>query len=271
MSGTRAVLTKEYLPALAAFARSNVLLAFDYDGTLAPIASSPDKVHMRATTRRLLLHLARRYPCAVISGRALADVGGRMHRFPLRCVFGNHGLEPIVNGSSAAALTREWVAVLKERLPQERGLIIEDKTYTLTVHYRAARHHDRVRAAVLAAVQDLHDARIIDGLEAVNVLPKGGANKGVALRRALQSTGCDRAIYVGDDATDEDALAALDDQQLLGIRVGPSDTSAARYHIDSQLEIDALLTTLLELRPALSESRPVPGEQEETRWSGRQR
>jgi trehalose 6-phosphate phosphatase len=116
------------------------------------------------------------------------------------------------------------------------------------VHYRAAPDHGRALALILPIVRTLRDARVICGAAAVNLLPNDGANKGFALRRALHSSGCDSAIYVGDDDTDEDAFGALMPEKLLAIRIGPSPASRARYHLDSQESIDMLLQALLEAR-----------------------
>src|SRR5215212_1446742 len=88
------ILAHDNVSILAKFAWSSVLLAFDYDGTLAGIASSPGRARMRLATRRLLSQVARCYPCVVISGRAHADLVKRLERLPLWHIFGNHGLEP---------------------------------------------------------------------------------------------------------------------------------------------------------------------------------
>jgi trehalose 6-phosphate phosphatase len=94
----------------------------------------------------------------------------------------------------------------------------------------------------------LPGVRIICGAAAVNLLPAHGANKGVALRRALDVTGCQTAIYTGDDDTDEDAFSALKPERLLAIRVGASRKSHARYYIESQKSIDLLLRALIAAR-----------------------
>ena len=65
----RYILAKRHAADLAAFASANVLTAFDYDGTLAPIAPDPASAPMRRRTRQLLGTLAQQYPCVVISGR----------------------------------------------------------------------------------------------------------------------------------------------------------------------------------------------------------
>lgn len=257
MNPTSAILTKRNLPALTGFALSNVLLAFDYDGTLAPIASAPDRARMRPRTRQLLARVSRRYPCVVISGRALDDIAHRVRRIPLWYVFGNHGLEPASAGQVRSGPTAEWLRRLRQQLPDHPGVVIEDKKHTVTIHYRGAPDRRRAMAAIAEAVQTLPDARVVGGAEAVNLLPRGGPNKGVALQRALQLFACSTAIYVGDDDTDEDAFSAVGPERLLGIRVGRAQASHAGYHLESQEQIDDLLRTLAELRASRYPRRPL--------------
>ena len=76
----RNILSRANREVLQQFAWSKVLLAFDYDGTLAPIVSKPERAIMRPTTRRLLEELVKLYPCMVISGRAQRDAMRRLRR-----------------------------------------------------------------------------------------------------------------------------------------------------------------------------------------------
>lgn len=233
---------------LTAFADANVLLAFDYDGTLAPIAPTPSEPRMRETTRQLLIRAAQLYPCVIISGRALDDLSKRLEDVPVWYLFGNHGLEPPQPGVVSPTPAREWAEHLKRVLPDDPGILIEDKRYSLTIHYRNA--HDKRRAveAIDRVVAELPDARALGGAEAVSLLPRGAANKGVALQQACRWFACDSAIYVGDDATDEDAFASPYPEKLLTIRVGAALDSGARYHVRSQEEIDTLLQVLVDIR-----------------------
>jgi trehalose-phosphatase len=116
------------------------------------------------------------------------------------------------------------------------------------VHYRLAPDNARALQLILPIVRALPNVRVICGAAAVNLLPKHAANKGVALRRALEETGCVKAIYVGDDDTDEDAFGALKPDTLLSIRIGSSRESRATYHLDSQESIDQLLQTLIDVQ-----------------------
>jgi trehalose 6-phosphate phosphatase len=235
-----------------AFAQHSVLVAFDYDGTLAPISASPAGARMRATTRRLLRQVARRYPCAVISGRAYSDIAPRLRSVPLRAVFGNHGIEPLWARPAGATLVARWLADLAPRLRPWPGIWIEDKKQSLAIHYRDARNRTQMRRVIDAAIVDLKGVRAIDGRAAVNLLPIRGSNKGVALRHVCRAARCRRAIYVGDDGTDEDAFGALPPERLLSVRVGRRHDSLARYVLPSQLDVDALLRLLLMVRT------PVP-------------
>src|SRR5262245_9730135 len=98
----RRLLTPRNRELLRSFLQAKVLLAFDYDGTLAPIVTDPDQAYMRESTRNLLDHVARAYPCVVISGRARADVASRLGGAPVRDVVGNHGSEPFTDAEHLA-------------------------------------------------------------------------------------------------------------------------------------------------------------------------
>jgi trehalose 6-phosphate phosphatase len=243
------ILAKRHAPVLAHFAASNVLVALDYDGTLAPIAATPKAARMRARTRKLLIAVAERYPCVVISGRSRDDVASRVDRIPVWHVSGNHGVEPWGQNDVSLARVRGWVERLRARLAPFPGVVVEDKLYSVAVHYRGARDKARARRAVVDAVRSLRGARIIGGSQAVNLVPRGAPHKGVALERARRLLVCDTAIYVGDDETDEDVFRAARPDRLLAIRVGQARRSRARYSLKDQREIDRFLQALLTLRP----------------------
>ncbi len=245
------ILSKRHARVLAQFAASDVLVALDYDGTLAPIVSTPRKARMRPGTRRLLAAVAQRYPCVVISGRARDDVTARVSSVPVWHVAGNHGLEPWGEDASYAARVRAWVRKLRRGLAGVEGVTIEDKTYSVTLHFRQAKKKDRARQAVTKAVRRLRGARVIGGSEALNVVPRGAPHKGQALERARRLLACEKAIYVGDDETDEDAFKAARADRLLSVRIGNARRSRASYRLKDQREIDQFLRRLLALRPVM--------------------
>jgi len=242
------ILARQNLRALAGFAASNVLLAFDYDGTLAPIAPTPAGARMRAATQRWLTRVARRYPCVVISGRPLEDLARRLDTIPVWYLFGNHGFEPHAGNDQHAASARDWADRLSRQLPVHEGLVIEHKKYSVTVHYRRVRNKQRVMKAIVDAVGQLRDVRAVSGAMALNLLPRGGADKGVAVQQARRMFACDTVIYVGDDDTDEDAFASAPADRLLSIRVGTRGPTRARYRLRTQRDMDRFLQELLQFR-----------------------
>ena len=242
------ILAKSHSSTLANFACSSVLVGFDYDGTLAPIASTPARARMRASTRRLLERVARQYPCVVISGRPLEDLSKRLHELPLWHVFGNHGLEPWAPTTEAADLVAGWIRRLKPRLRRIPGVVIENKKYSVTIHYRRADDKARARNAISMATRELTRVQEVGGAQAVNLMVQDSDNKGAALQRARRVLACDTAIYVGDDATDEDAFASGPADQLLSIRIGAARASGAGYYLPAQADIDRFLRALLSAR-----------------------
>jgi trehalose 6-phosphate phosphatase len=245
---THDILAARHSSTLRTFARTHVLLAFDYDGTLSPIAPTPERARLPAHTKRLLVRAAQTYPLVVISGRALADISERVADIGVQHVFGNHGLEWSGGPSRPRAQVRQWVQQLTRQLSHQRGVVIEDKAHSVSVHYRSAPDQEEALRLIMPIVRKLPEVRIICGAAAVNLLPKDGANKGVALRRALELSACDTAVYVGDDETDEDAFGALKPEKLLSIRIGRSEASRALYHLESQQSIDQLLHVLVDAR-----------------------
>jgi len=244
---------------LQQFAWSKVLLAFDYDGTLVPIVSKPERAIMRHTTRRLLKELVKFYPCMVISGRAQLDAKQRLHGIGVHKIVGNHGAEPWHGMNRPTNKSDRWHRLLGERLSELRGVKIEDKGFSIAIHYRQSREKKLARSAILEAVSALGEVRLIGGNQVVNILPLDAPHKGMALERERALLKCDTAIYVGDDETDEDVFALDQPGQLLTIRVGRRRSSAAAYFIENQRRIDDLLRVLLKLRQEMDIAQPAGG------------
>jgi trehalose 6-phosphate phosphatase len=226
-----------------------VLLAFDFDGTLAPIVSNPSRARMRRDTRRLLADVAHRYPCVVISGRRLDEVTRLLNEIPVWYVFGNFGHEPADDRRPPPAQIHDWTKQLNDRLSGYPGIVIEEKQYSVTVHYRRVRDKRRGREAIQDVISGFTDARALASPQAITLVPQGGPDKGTALQQARRLFACDTAMYVGDDDTDEDAFVSDGPGRLLSIRVGRAPGTRARYALTGQSQIDTLLEMLLALRP----------------------
>ncbi len=235
------------LEALQKLAQAKALLAFDYDGTLAPIHREPSRAHIRRETESLLTELAEHWPLAIISGRSLADLHTRIP-FPCRALVGNHGMEGLgLPLEEAATLTALWHAELLELCKDFRDVLIENKTYSLSVHYRTSLDRRQRKTDLLALFDRLQPRpRLLPGKFVMNVVPPGLPHKGNALQELLAAQNCVQALFLGDDVTDEDVFA-LADPRILSIRVGHHLASQASFFLQDQKEIDLLLRHLLRL------------------------
>jgi trehalose 6-phosphate phosphatase len=230
---------------LARLAATDLLVAFDFDGTLAPIVDDPAAAAMRSSTRRLLARAAQLYPCAIISGRREEDVLRLLAGVTVWYVIGNRALQPPDRVKGLAREVQAWRPVLAQHLREFPGIVIEDKEISVAVHYRAAREHGRAVEAIGRAAALLGRVRVVAGKDVVNLMPESGDGKGAALERLRLQLGCPGALYVGDDRTDEDAFRV---PGVVGVRVGAEVISAARYYVEDQDEIDELLDRLVDLR-----------------------
>ena len=234
---------------LSTIARSRVLVAFDFDGTLAPIVADRETARMHDSTSALFAEVCELYPCAVISGRGRQDVSDRLGAAPVAYVVGNHGLEP---SPRLETFERDMLAArnaLEIALTDVAGIDVEDKRYSLALHYRRSKTRRTARATILAAVAALPTrTRVVPGKLVINVLPEHAPNKGDALLALRTTARVEAAVYFGDDQTDEDVFMLHQPGRLWSVRVGKSNTSAATYFLRDQREMDRLLGRLVALR-----------------------
>lgn len=237
--------------ALRALTEKPILYAFDFDGTLAPISPDRDAVKIPRSVSERLKELANRAPCAVVSGRALADLALRVDR-AVPHLIGNHGLESPCTAPTtliwAENVCAEWMKRVSTDFVQplkNYGVEVENKRYTLTFHYRGADEPAKVRTALVLLLDQLTPTpRLIFGKASVNVLHPGQDGKGqaaLALMHHLRKTGL---FFIGDDETDEDVFE-LSEGLAMGVRVGPHERSQARYFINHQGEIEDILRFLI--------------------------
>jgi len=249
--------------------RPRVLLACDFDGTVAPIAARPDEAHLPEEMRTLLRQLATYggLTLAMVSGRALHDV---RQRVGLEGIFycGNHGLEiegPDLTWSSADAQAHrtelaDALMVLRRQSSDIEGVIIEDKGLTGTVHWRLVPDdcRDRLREMVGAAVQSHSGLRLAYGKAVWEIRPRVAWNKGAAVRHLLKRVALSTAdtICLGDDDTDESAHRALPDGVTL--RVGACATTAARFRLNDVKDTAAFLFCVLGARLSARHTGTLP-------------
>ena len=246
------------------------LLAFDFDGTLAPLVDHPDDARVPAALEPQLARLSELADVAIISGRALADLRKRLGFRPLHVV-GNHGAEGgTVDPAEAAALaaqTDHLLNTLRAHLVTQRqnldacGVEIEDKGRSLAIHYRRAPDALRARAAIDTALEAC-DPRleIYGGHDVVNIVNAAAPDKGRALLAMVQAGGYGSALFVGDDVNDESVFSrALPD--WVTARIGEAPESQAQWRLGSVAEMPALVDYLISrlASPADAASAPPAG------------
>lgn len=232
-----------------------LVVGLDFDGTLAPVAAEPDAASIQPATRRVVSRLAGRPDAtvAVISGRALDDLRTRVGVEGIAYV-GNHGFEMEQDRGRSVHPEAEALRPAVERACDAveawagnvPGCIVERKGPTATVHYRRtpADRVREVRAAVEAAAGSEDGIRLVAGKQAIEVRPDVDWDKGSAVRRVVEDAPDGwRAVYVGDDATDEDAFRALEPDDV-GVRVGEAADTAAGFTLSGQDAVAPFLAWL---------------------------
>lgn len=224
----------------------HLLVGLDYDGTLTPIVDEPRHALLPATMRQAIWALTRRADTtvAVISGRAQADLQGLV-AIPELIYSGNHGMEisgPGIsylepNSKEAAPRLHLLGQEIAKKLQHIHGVLVEDKGLTLSIHYRrvAPVDLDEVARIVRNAVKSVNDAfHVTLGDKVYEIRPISNWNKGTAIQwiDAKLNRSSSLVVYIGDDATDEDAFQLLNGDAIT-IRVGARTPTAAQHVLAS--------------------------------------
>ncbi len=254
------------IPNLDALCRAapRLFLGLDYDGTLVPIAPRPEEARPTPALHALLAQLAQapRVEVALISGRPLSELCALLPVLGISYV-GTHGLEMrTVTGEvrqliPAGAFTTIMARLRRDISPivaSDPGFLLEDKRYALALHYRQARPETSERgvarflSAVLAYQRKGVALEVIHGKKVVEVRPVG-VNKGKAVQCLLRrESNMTLPLYLGDDATDEDAFRLVNGRGLTILVADPPQRTAARYYLRTPQEVFNFLSHLLSLR-----------------------
>jgi trehalose 6-phosphate phosphatase len=246
----RHLFTPEGEAALAAVLRLQPLLAFDFDGTLAPIVARPDDAQVSKAAARSLRVLAARLPVAVVTGRAVADVRERLG-FEPRYVVGSHGAEddadPVGTAQRIAGLDG-LRAQLRARAGElaAAGVMAEDKGASIALHFRLSRDRERARAVIeqLLSAAD-PSLQIFGGKMVFNAMAAGAPDKAQAVRALVERCGARAALFAGDDVNDEPVFASAP-LHWLTLRIGRDDPSSrAQFGLDGPQEMPLLLQRVL--------------------------
>jgi trehalose 6-phosphate phosphatase len=235
---------------------SESAILLDIDGTLLDLAPTPREVwvppDLAKTLNRLLVRT--NGALALVSGRSLNDIDliFAPDQFP---AVGGHGAEMRITGDSEAVAThappmdkelKRRLAVIAKLSP---GILLEDKGYSLALHYRLAPHAEKaIYAAVSLIRADLPNApiEVLPG-KCVCEIKHSGFTKATGVRELMKHEPFKgrRPIFIGDDVTDETVFAIMPDMNGLAFSVGRR-AMGVNGHFDAPNDVRAFLARLLD-------------------------
>ncbi|GAA4381149.1 bifunctional alpha,alpha-trehalose-phosphate synthase (UDP-forming)/trehalose-phosphatase [Hymenobacter koreensis] len=235
---------------------SHRLLLLDYDGSLMPFHSNPQRAKPDPELRLLLRALTDipQNRVVIISGRNRDTLQDWLGHLPLD-IIAEHGVWLRAAGddwSLFQELRADWKQrigpVLELYVSRTAGSFIEEKDFSLVWHYRRAdaelgslRARELTRhLSFLSANTDL---QVLEGDKVVEI-KHAGVNKGTAAARWLNTYQPDFILALGDDRTDEDTFQAMPPSAYT-VKVGPAPRSQARFHVPRTADVRDLLRKLL--------------------------
>jgi trehalose 6-phosphate phosphatase len=268
MGGSRLSDVQQLIPTARLEGRP-LLILLDVDGTLAPIAANPSLARVPDVTRQIIASLvaARDVFVVLVSGRAAADAR-RLVGVDRVWTVGNHGAEvmdpdggTIIDAAVAryAETVAEMARTLEPLVGRITGAILENKVWTLSVHYRGVDDADvpRLREFVERTAVEFA-LRVTEGKKVLEVRPPVNVDKGTGIARVARELGAvdDRAaiLFAGDDVTDEDAFRYLRAHypRAVTIYVGDQQTTAAEFRFTT---LDQVRDVLGRISREVSEAR----------------
>ncbi|MFZ0565487.1 MAG: trehalose-phosphatase [Chlamydiales bacterium] len=236
-----------------------LVIFLDYDGTLTPIVSQPERALLTSSMRATLQELASYYTIAIVSGRDLRDL---IKRIGVDNIFyaGSHGFEIVGPGGlkkeldAAEALLgslNQIEAQLQLAIKPFKGALIERKHFSIAIHYRNVKDESQepFKQSIEAMCRNLHGFKLTHGKKVLELLPNIDWHKGKAILWLLDQLPLKSnsifSIYIGDDLTDEDAFRALNDKGLGIVIRGGTHESSADYALNDPNEVQLFLQEII--------------------------
>jgi len=235
---------------------AEVAILLDIDGTLLDFAPTPREVYVPPGLLQTLndLFASTRGALALVSGRSLRDIDRLFApaRFP---AVAGHGAEIRASAASDAVAIRAepLEAELKHRLASiaklAPGILIEDKGYSLALHYRRVPQAEQVIYAAVSLIESELPAAPIEVLPGKYVceIKRSGFTKASGVRElmAQQPFAGRRPLFVGDDVTDESAFAIMPEFDGMAFSVGKKADGVVG-HFDAPRDVREFLARLLD-------------------------
>lgn len=219
-----------------------LLVASDYDGTLADIVADPSQASPNPAALGAMEELGR-FPgvsSVIVSGRSRETLR-RLTGAPEGVMLvGTHGAETPGADFAAPRNVAALVDALDRVARQFNGTVLEPKPAGAALHYRHASQPELAAAAARACAAEFQ-ARVLEGKKVVEVL-LSDADKGRAIDHLRQDLGASIVVFFGDDITDEDVFAVMGSEDV-SVKVG-REASLARYRVDDPGAVAEALATL---------------------------
>lgn len=242
-------------------AHKRLLLCLDYDGTVAPTTDNPDDAKPIDGARGVIRNLSRHtddLTIAIVSGRDARTTRRMLGIFDNLYFIGQHGLElldpldrcellvQVKHCLPALHTVRDW---LRKEARECDGFVIEDKEYSLALHYR---HVNPSLALDLRRQLEYFVSHMIRGLRLVNgdmvdeVVPSNTGGKGFAINHLLAALKDKKLmpVYFGDDPSDEEAFFVVRQASGVTVLVGSDRDTHAEFLLDGPADVIQALTIL---------------------------
>lgn len=246
---------------LEALARTSLLLvASDYDGTMAEIVTDPDRAlpDVDALNAFRSLQEVSWTATAVVSGRSMSDLTSFLGECAPSYLVGSHGAEWQRSGVALGIDERDRLlqvaGIIANIVDGQPGLRCELKPAGVALHVREAQEAT-AEAAINSAIErcgEFPGVHIRHGSQVVEFMVVN-ANKGDAVKRARHATGATGVLFVGDDITDEDVFKTLIGDDV-SVKVGEGQT-AARHRVNSIAEVAEVFQFIAAQRAAWANAR----------------
>ena len=242
-----------------------LLWVFDFDGTLSTIVPDRSEARLHRECERMLRFLVRSpwNGVAVLSSRMLDDIVARV---PVPGVFvggagglewklpGGHRFGPGTASEALLEKKRRAVSPILKEMASIPGVEVEDKRWSIAVHYRnAAPRSFRRRVSLLQQLRDRAGIKVYRGPEVVEVQLLGGGGKSAGVRRLCRLTDRDpsgeRIVYAGDDEDDAVAIRWVLSKGGAGIVVGNRIRVPQARHVEGPADLARAVRQLEEIAP----------------------
>lgn len=239
--------------------KKKTVFFLDYDGTLTPIVQRPELARLSEEMKAVVKKIAAKFTTAIVSGRMRADVEKLVGLDGL-IYAGSHGfdiagrnlsmIEP--RAQATVPLIAQITVRLKAYLGKIPGVIIEEKKFSAAAHYRLVEDLaalDKIKKAAEDIVAGNDKLRLMAGKKVYEILPAIDWNKGEAVRWIMKALDMDwedtAVIYIGDDATDEDAFSVVRGRGAAILVACEPKISAANFQLSGPDEVKKFFKMLL--------------------------